>query len=201
MRIDCRVCLLSIAGGIIGQFVLKEDDPNSAKFGFRGTWGLMQCVDGGFVDATISSHTDIEDEKIVGNAPFLVVVLSLGFWLGGMILISFFTGAATNFLDVRREKILNGSVNYSFKKKYILIVGYDFQTGNLIRQLFKTEKKKDSASKLSIVLVTDLDVARIYDDLLPELDPSDARRLFIMRKDITSVSSYAKFRITGANEI
>lgn len=193
--------VLAVAGGIIGQFVLKEDDPNSAKFGFRGTWGLMQCVDGGFVDATISSNTKISStpkgEKISENAPVLVIILSLGFWLGGMILISFFTGAAANFLDVRREKILTGSVNYSFKRKYILIVGYDFQTGNLIRNLFREKPQ----AALSIALVTDSDSGQIYANLLPELDPSDARRLFIMRKDITQDSSYEKFLVTGAEEI
>ena len=193
--------VLAVAGGIVGQFVLEKDNPHSAKFGFRGTWGLMQCVDGGFVDATISSNTKLTNPdngiKIAENAPIAVVFLSLGFWLGGMILISFFTGAATNFLDVRREKILTGSVDYSFRKKYILIIGYDFQTGNLIRHLLK----RDSDSNLSIVLVTDSDVDQIYDGLLPELQSAEARRLFIMRKDITQDSSYDKFLITGAREI
>lgn len=194
--------VLAVAGGIIGQFVLKKDSPDSAKFGFRGTWGLMQCVDGGFVDATISSNTQYTSTRkgeriIVENAPIAVIILSLGFWLGGMILISFFTGAATNFLDVRREKIISGRVNYSFRKKYILIVGYDFQTGNLIKQLLK----ENSDSKPSIVLVTDSDVEQIYSGLIQELQPSDNHRLFIMRKDITSDSSYDKFLITGAREI
>ena len=194
--------VLAVAGGIIGQFVLEKDDPDSAKFGFRGTWGLMQCVDGGFVDATISSNTKFtkpDDKKIAENAPVAVVLLSLGFWLGGMILISFFTGAATNFLDVRREKILTGSVSYFFRKRYILIVGYDFQTGNLIKDLLNN--KENTASKLSVVLVTDSDVGQIYDELLPELQPAEARRLFIMRKDITLDSSYDQFRIPGAEEI
>ena len=192
--------VLAVAGGIIGQFVLEEDSPDAAKFGYRGTWGLMQCVDGGFVDATISSNTKVSStpkgEKISENAPIAVIVLSLGFWLGGMILISFFTGAATNFLDVRREKILTGGVDYSFRKKYILIVGYDFQTGNLIKHLLGK-----NAFESSIVLVTDSDAAQIYDDLLPELEPAKARRLFIMRKDITMDSSYERFLITGAEEI
>ena len=149
--------ILAVVGAFVGCLVLEEKDPNSAKFGCRGTWGLMQCVDGGFVDATISANTRIastpKGDRISRNAPVAVVVLSLGFWLAGMILISFFTGAATNFLDVRREKILTGSVDYSFRKKYILIIGYDFQTGNLIRHLLK----RDSDSNLSIVLVTDSD--------------------------------------------
>ena len=193
--------VLAVAGGIIGHFVLEEDNPNSAKFGFRGTWGLMQCVDGGFVDATISSNTKIastpKGQKISENAPVAVVVLSLGFWLGGMILISFFTGAATNFLDVRREKILTGSVDYPFSRNYILIVGCDFQIPNLIRHLFR----ENASSEPSIVLVTDSDVGQIYDGLLPELLPAEAHRLFIMRKDITLDGSYEKFLITGAREI
>ena len=193
--------LLILAGAAVGMFVLEKDNPDSAKFGYRGMWGLMQCVDGGFVDATISSNTKMvstpDGEKISENAPIIVVFLSLGFWVGGMILISFFTGAATNFLDARQEKILKGNVNYSFKKKYILIVGYDFQTKNLIRHLLK----ENSSSKLSIVLVTDLSVEDISNSLLPDLQPSDIRRLFMMRKDITQDSSYKDFLIIGAKEI
>ena len=210
--------VLAVVGGFVGRSVLEKDDPDSAKFGRRETWGLMQCVDGGFVDATISSNTKLssppKDEKIVENAPITVIVLSLGFWLAGMILISFFTGAATNFLDVRRERILSGTVDYAFRKRYILIVGYDFQTGHLIRDLFEKYRgsrfrdilrsflfREKSASRPSIVLVTDTDVGQIYDDLLPELLPCEARKLFIMRKDITLDSSYDKFLVTGAAEI
>ena len=193
--------VLAVAGGIIGQFVLQKDSPFSAKFGFRGTWGLMQCVGGNFVDATISANTKItptqSGSKVAENAPVAVIILSLGFWLMGMILISFFTGTTTNFLNVRRKKILTGSVDYSFRKNYILVIGYDFQTGNLIRHLLK----KNSDSTQSIVLVTDSDVGQIYGNLLPELEPSEERRLFIMRKDITADSSYDKFLITGAGEI
>jgi len=191
--------ILALVGAGVGRWFLKEDDPNAAKFGRRETWGLMQCVDGGFVDATISANTKIastpQGAKITENAPIAVIVLSLGFWLGGMILISFFTGAATNFLDVRREKILTGVVDYSFRKKYILIVGYDFQTGNLIKRLLGEKPA------LPVVLVTDSDVAQIYDTLLPELQGAEPHRLFIMRKDITMESSYEKFLITGAEEI
>ena len=199
--------VLAVAGGIVGQFVLEEGKPETAKFGFRGTWGLMQCVDGGFVDATISSRTEVsspsegEEARITKHAPLLVVILSLGFWLGGMILLSFFVGVATNFLDVRRGKILDGSVDYSFKKKFILIVGYDFQTLNLIRSLFADDDEKETNSDRSIVLLTESDVEQIYADLLPELQPADARRVFIMRKDITQEDSYRKILVTGAEEI
>ena len=200
--------ILIIAGAIIGLYVLDKDNPNSAKFGNRCTWGLMQCVDGGFVDATITSNTKFpssasEDEKddekkIIANAPVAVILLSLGFWMGGAILMSFFTGTAANFLAARREKILKGDVLYSFQKNYILIVGYDFQTKNLIRQLFN---KENSASKLDIVLLTDLPVENIYGTLRSDLQPSELRRLFIMRKDITQDKSYEDFRIAAAEEI
>ena len=193
--------ILILAGGIIGLFVLEKDNPDSAKFGFRGTWGLMQCVDGGFVDATISTNTKLtttpDGEKIKENAPFLVIALSIGFWLGGMILISFFTGAATNFLDTRREKIITGNVDYSFKDKYILIVGFDFQSNKLIKKLLEETQNK----KTNIVVLTDSSVEEIHDNLLPDILPSDAHRLFVMRKDIALEESYEKLSITGAGEI
>lgn len=193
--------ILIVVGGIVGFFVLEKDNPDSAKFGFRGTWGLMQCVDGGFVDATISSNTKLtstqDGEKISKNAPFLVVVLSLGFWLGGMVLISFFTGAATNFLDVRREKIITGDVDYFFKKKYILIVGFDYQGNNLVKTLLEETRSK----KTAIVVLTDSSVEEIHSNLLPDIQPDDAHRLFVMRKDITMNESYESLCVTGAEEI
>ena len=193
--------VLIVTGAIIGQFVLEKDNPYSAKFGYRWTWGLMQCVDGGFVDATLTSNTKLtpDDKKISKPAPIAVIVLSLGFWLGGMIIISFFTGAATNFLEVRREKIHKGSVDYSFENNYILIIGYDFQTRNLLKQLFK--EFKESGKSTSIVLLTDLSVENIYDTLCSELQHSDLCRLFIMRKSIATKDSYKKLRVTGAEEI
>lgn len=187
--------LMVLLGAFIGLWVLDETDENTAKFGNRATWGLMQCVDGGFVDATITSNTKMEDGRIVENAPMSVVAVSIGFWLFGLILVSFFTGAATDFLASRREKILGGEIDYAFKENYVLVVGYDFQVKNLIRVLLAKYFGK------AIVLMTDSPVEDIYADILPELSRRDARRLYVMRKDISLPESYSRVRISKAEEI
>lgn len=187
--------LMIIAGAFVGMWVLDEKGEDTAKFGNRAIWGLMQCVDGGFVDATITSNTKIEDGQITENAPVSVIVVSLGFWLFGLILVSFFTGAATDFIASRREKILSGDVSYSFGGDYVLIVGYDFQVKSLVRALM------DRHNSAQIVLLTDSDAASVHEDLLPELGSADRRRLFILRRDVTSSEAYAKMTIMYAKEI
>lgn len=180
--------LLVIAGGIVGLFVLDMSNAENAKFGYSGTWGIMQCVDGGFVDATITNN-----EKL---PTWIVVFVSLFFWLGGMILVSFFTGAATDFLTSRREDILAGKVDYVFDKDYILIIGIDFQVENLIRQLLEE-------SSSNIVVITDSSVEDFWEEILPELkkNKSYVRRLFIMRKEIAQEESYKNIMISQAKEI
>ena len=195
--------LLIIVGGIVGKTVASADKgDNIYDFGRPETWGFMQCVDGGFVQATIRNNTVKTDDKVEQPAPMSVILLSLAFWVGGMILVSFFTGAATDFLSSRREQILKGDVDYEFKKKYILIIGFDFQVKNLVKKLL-TESRNPlkRADRRDVVVITDSPVEDLYEDLLPELEAADARRLYMMRKDIALDESYEKFRITGAEEI
>ncbi len=188
--------LLIVMGGVVGRFVASDDnDDNITTFGRPEAWGFMQCVDGGFVQATIGNNTKTEGGKVIVPAPMSVILLSLGFWLGGMILVAFLIGVATDFLNSRRDKILAGGVDYSFRKKYVLIVGYDFQVKNLVRRLLGDLHGND------VVLITDSAVEKIYEDILPGLALNETRRLFIMRKDIASIDAYADFAVTGAEEI
>jgi hypothetical protein len=187
---------LVVIGGFVGKTVASDDnDDNIKAFGRSATWGFMQCVDGGFVQATIENSTKTDGDKVTEPAPLSVILLSLGFWLGGMILVSFFTGVATDFLNARREKILAGKIDYAFGKKYVLIVGYDFQVKNLLHMLLGEKPDHD------VVLVTDLSAEGIHEEILSEFSPRAARHLFLMRKDLASPDSYTKFTITGAAQI
>ena len=194
--------ILVVVGGFVGKTVASADKGDSLyDFGRPETWGFMQCVDGGFVQATIRNNTvRTADDKVQKEAPVSVILLSLGFWLGGMILVAFFTGAATDFLSSRREKILSGDVDYRFARKYALIVGFDFQVKNLIKSLLKRPK-------IDVVLITDRATEEIYGDLMPELkddadlSSADAKRVFVMRKDLAVAKTYDDFMISGADEI
>ena len=188
--------VLVVIGGFVGNNIAgDENDDNLKAFGRSATWGFMQCVDGGFVQATIENSTKMDGDKVTEPAPMSVILLSLGFWLGGMILVSFFTGVATDFLNARREKILAGKIGYSFGKKYFLVIGYDFQVKNLVHMLLGEKPDHD------VVLITDLSVEGIHEEILPEFSPRAARHLFVMRKDIASPDSYTDFTITGAEQI
>lgn len=199
--------VLIVLGGFIGKSVATSaNDDNISDFGRPEAWGFMQCVDGGFVQATIHNNTQYDGDKIKESAPLSVIALSLGFWLAGMILVSFFTGVATDFLNSRREKIFAGGIDYDFKKNYILIVGFDFQVKNLVKQLLRPMDNPESMGykrrkAIDVVIITDADVGAVHEELLPELNGDDARRLFIMRKDITQGEAYNTLSVTGAEEI
>lgn len=187
--------VLIAVGALVGSFVLNAKDSGNAKFGRTATWGLMQCVDGGFVDATITSNTKVDGDVITQEAPLYVIFLSLGFWVLGAILMSFFTGAVTDFLNSRRDRIMSGTIDYAFRKNHILIVGFDFQVKNLIKGLFARHRD------VPVVLLTDGDVAAIYDEILPEIDDASALNLFVMKKDIAIADSYERISLTKALEI
>lgn len=188
---------LVLLGSLVGRVVLDRNDESSAGFGRPGMWGMMHFLDASSVSSTISANAKVEDGKVVEVAPLAVVAVSVVFCFCGMVLMSFFTGVATDFLNSRREKILAGDVDYVFDRDYVLVVGYDFQVKHLLRTLFSSSDHKGR----NIVLVTDTSVEDIYEDILPELSPSETRRLYVMRKDIALADAYSRFTVTGASAI
>lgn len=103
LALSLAFLVLIVLGGFIGRSVASSsNDDNLGAFGRPETWGFMQCVDGGFVQATIPTMYD--GDKVKEPAPISVIALSLGFCLGGMILVSFFTGVATDFLNLRKGR-------------------------------------------------------------------------------------------------
>jgi hypothetical protein len=187
---------LVVIGGFIGKSIANEEnEANVTAFGRPEIWGFMQCVDGGFVQATIANNTKANENGGIEVAPLSVIILSLGFWFAGMVLVSFLTGVVTDFLGSRREKILNGYINYPFKKNYKLILGYDFQVKNLVREILKENKKDD------VVIITDTDVAPIYEDILSDISTSDAKRLYIIRNDLAQTDTYDKLLISGVSSL
>ena len=189
--------VLILVGGVIGMSVIPSDSGDVARFGYNWLWGLMHCVDGGYVGDTLGAvSTNSSDGAISRHAAGWIICASVFYWFVGLVLVAFFTGAVTNFLEARRGKILAGDVDYSFDSDYVLVVGYDFQVKNLIKALLARWD-----GRTSIVLVTDTPVEGIYDEVLPELKKGEAHRLYVMRKDITVMESYRNLRISGANEI
>jgi hypothetical protein len=185
-----------IIGAIVGPLLLPGDTETTVRFGYDWLWGLMNCIDAGYVGDTLQSSAKIAESGDVVSPPgWWVIVISVLFWAFGITLASFFTGAVTNFLDARREDILSGNVDYKFSKNYVLIVGVDFQVKNLVKSLLGRHPSS------GIVVLTDGVINDIYDDLNNELLDTDARRLYIMRKDLCSEASYAKFHLHGAKEI
>ena len=183
-----------LVGALIGMAVLSPRSDSMTVFGHNWLWGIMMCVDGGFVSETLGASTQMDGGAVVQYAPWWVITLSLIYWFLGLVLVAFFTGAVTNFLDSRREKILVGDVDYAFSGNYVLVVGYDFQVKNLLRTIMGSAEHKGR----DIVLVTDTSVEEIHEDILPELNSSETRRLFVMRKDIALAETYSNFTITGA---
>jgi hypothetical protein len=156
----------------------------------------MNCIDAGYVGDTLQSSAKIGESGEVISAPgWWVIVTSIIFWMFGVSLVSFFTGAITNFLDSRREDIVTGNVDYTFSKNYVLVVGVDFQVKNLVKSVMV--QFADS----SVVIISDTDVTGLYADMEAELSKGDMLRLYIMRKSICAPESYSRMKISGAKEI
>ncbi len=110
-------------------------------------------------------------------------------------LFSFLTGLVTRWLQNRKDRFLDGRVDYRLQKDYVLVVGYDFQVKPLIKKLL------DSDENLTALLMTDRDVRSIRLEMSTELTKEEEKRVLFMRRDLSRSEAYAKLRIRGAKAI
>ena len=122
------------------------------------------------------------------------LVLLLKVLIKGGIL-SLITGVFTRWLQARKERSVNGEVSYSFKRDFVMIVGYDFQVKPLIKHVLGLDERT------KVLLVTNSDVRKIRDSVMTELSKKEFRRVRLMRRDLSIDSSYATVRIRGARDV
>ena len=119
-------------------------------------------------------------------------------WIGllfKLLILTGLMGYITKLVNARKERFLNGEVDYGFEDDYTLIVGYDFQARPLIKRLLS----RDGASR--VLLVTGRDVRAVRAEMATELTKEEKKRLLYMRRDLALSETYSQLRIRGANAI
>ena len=118
-------------------------------------------------------------------------------WIGllfKLLVLTGLMGYITKLVNARKERFLNGEVDYKFDHDYTLIVGYDFQARPLIKRLLR-----EGAS--CVLLITDRDVRSIRAEMATELTKKEKKRLLYMRRDLALAETYAGLRIRGSDAI
>ena len=99
-------------------------------------------------------------------------------WIGllfKLLVLTGLMGYITKLVNARKERFLNGEVDYKFDHDYTLIVGYDFQARPLIKRLLR-----EGAS--CVLLITDRDVLSIRAEMATELTKKEKKRLLKCRR-------------------
>ena len=136
-------------------------------------------------------------------------------WVGlifKLLILTGLMGWVTKLVSAKKERFLNGEVEYRLEKDYVLVVGYDFQTKPLIKRLLEGQVKTGLLTRLfrklfglppidCVLLLTDRDVRKIRAEMTTELSKKEAKCLLYMRKDLALADAYAGLRIRGAKSI
>ena len=101
----------------------------------------------------------------------------------------------TRWLQNRKDRFINGEVEYRLRNDYSLVVGYNFQVKPLIKKLLCSDEN------LTVLLMTDRNVRSIRLEFATELTKDEIGRLLFMRRDLAVDRSYQNIRIRGARSI
>ena len=118
----------------------------------------------------------------------LLTIIPPRLWVGFVFKLLVLTGLmgwVSKLVNARKERFLNGEVEYSFDGGYSLVVGYDFQARPLIKRLLS-----GSAAE-RVLLITDRDVRAIRAEMATELTKKESARLMYMRRDLALESTYS----------
>lgn len=119
-------------------------------------------------------------------------------WIGLLFKFLVLTGLMgwiTKTVNARKERFLNGEVDFRLDNNYSLIVGYDFQARPLIKRLLS------NSPSARVLLITDRDVRSIRSEMATELTKKEAARLMCMRRDLALADTYSGLRIRGADAV
>ncbi len=119
-------------------------------------------------------------------------------WIGLLfkfLILTGLMGYITKTVNARKERFLNGEVDYRLDNNYSLIIGYDFQARPLIKRLLS------NTADARVLLITDRNVRAIRAEMNTELTKKESSRLMYMRRDLALLGTYSGLRIRGANAV
>ncbi len=139
-------------------------------------WGFKQISSTAMAIRAIESvDTVVADENGGQGAKGVLLFISLGAWLVGMVIYSFVTGSIVNAFRNRKQKIDSGHVRYRFEDHGV-VIGWDFQG---IATVLALLDKKGLWKCHEIVVLSEQSAQKIRSELSKELDEKELSRVFI----------------------
>jgi len=102
----------------------------------------------------VGVSTDVLAEKVFPILKKVVKAIPVRFWTGllfRLLILTGLMGYVTKVVGARKERFLNGEIEYNLAKNYSLVVGYDFQTRPLIKRLLDESAVKTWKPKNKII--------------------------------------------------
>lgn len=146
----------------------------------------------------VGVSTDVLPAKFSIVLKKVVMAVPPRMWIGLLFKFLILTGLMgwiTKTVNARKERFLNGEVDFRLDNNYSLIVGYDFQARPLIKRLLSHSPSS------RVLLITDRDVRSIRSEMATELTKKEAARLMCMRRDLALADTYSGLRIRGADAV
>ena len=94
-------------------------------------------------------------------------------WIGlifKLLILTGLMGYITKLVNAKKERFLNGEIDYRLDSNYSLIVGYDFQARPLIKRLLS------NTADARVLLITDRKVSAIRAEMNTELTKKESAR-------------------------
>ncbi len=146
----------------------------------------------------VGVSTGVLPEKVFPMLKKAAMAVPPKMWIGLLfkfLVLTGLMGYITKTVNARKDRFLNGEVDYRLDNNYSLIVGYDFQVRPLIKRLLS------NSPDARVLLITDRNVRAIRAEMNTELSKKEAARLMYMRRDLALPGTYSGLRIRGANAV
>lgn len=162
------IILFSIIANICrDQFVgLGEEGPVQ-----HALWGFKQVSSPAMAIRAIEAvDTIVADNPANRGAGGILLFISLGAWLVGLVVYSFVTGSIVNAFRNRKKKIDSGQVRYRFRNHGI-VIGWNFQGMACVKELLRDCDE--------VLVVAGVASEQLRDELGRDLDNARMSRVFI----------------------
>ena len=168
------IILLSVFGTLLRNWATGHSAPDIYSQAF---WGFRQITDGGSMAGTLDGLDEVAAESPNGFAAPVVLIITVGAWLVGLVLYGFVAGAIANAFAGRKDKIDAGEVRYRFRDHGV-VFGWDFQGPACVGSLLG-----DCAE---VLVVSGTDPAAIREELEQSLGGDLLGRVFIYNGQVAA---------------
>ena len=135
-------------------------------------WGLVQTSSPAGLCSTIDRMDELSGKNVSTWSLWTVLFISVGAWLLGAVVLSFWNGVIVNWYNGRRELVDRGHVRYRFSRHGI-VIGWDFQGVASVLALLNQYGCEE------VVILSEQFASKIRNALDNELADDDMKRIYI----------------------